>query len=263
MLSIYKYEMKASLKQLLIWALSVGGMGFFCIILYNSIEGNITDMAKSFSDMGALSQIFGMDKLSLATVRGYFATEIGTIHSLGSAMFSAAMATVILSKEEDGHTAEFTFTLPVSRIKIIAMKYLAVLSNLVSFAIICMVLYQISFVFIGADNMGSDFYRFMFLQFMMNVEIASICFVISACSRKNKLGIGIAVAMILYFFDMIARVIPDLKDYSILTPLSYSNASDIFTNASEINSALIFGICITVILTIVSSIIYAKRDLAS
>ena len=125
-------------------------------------------MAKSFSDMGALSQIFGMDKLSLATVRGYFATEIGTIHSLGSAMFSAAMATVILSKEEDGHTAEFTFTLPVSRIKIIAMKYLAVLSNLVSFAIICMVLYQISFVFIGADNMGSDFYRFMFLQFMMN-----------------------------------------------------------------------------------------------
>ena len=27
----------------------------------------------------------------------YFATEIGTIHSLGSAMFSAALATVILS----------------------------------------------------------------------------------------------------------------------------------------------------------------------
>lgn len=263
MLSIFKFEMKASLKQLLIWALAVGGMGFFCIILYKSMEGSIAEMASGFSDMGAFTEMFAMDKLSLATVKGYFATEIGTIHSLGSAMFAAAMATVILSKEEDGHTAEFTFTLPVSRIKIIAMKYLAVVSNLIGFTIICTVLYQVSFVCIGADDMGSEFYRFMFLQFMMNVEIAAMCFVISACNRKNKLGIGIAVAMLLYFFDLMSKVIPDLKDYSKLTPLSYANASDIFTNASGINSALIFGICITVILTIVSSMIYAKRDLAS
>ena len=50
------------------------------------------------------------------------------------------------------------------------------------------------FVFLGETDFGSIFTECMFFQLMMNIEIAAICFVISAVSKKNRLGIGISVA---------------------------------------------------------------------
>ncbi len=262
MFSILKFEMKVSFKQLLIWALSVGGMGFFCVILYKSMESSMAEMANNFASMGSFSAAFGMDKLSIATIKGYFATEIGTIHSLGSAMFAASIATVILSKEEDGHTTEFIFTLPVSRVKIIIIKYLSVLINVILFTCICSIFYLFSFFIIKADGMGKDFFVFMLSQLMMNIEVASICFMISAISKKNKLGVGIGVALVLYFFDMMARVIPDLKDAIIITPFSYSNAADIFTNSNQ-TAALAIGLIITLFFVVLSGAVYGNRDLNS
>ena len=101
MVALWKSEWKAGIKSLLIWALSVGGMGLMCILLYKSMEESMAGMADSFASMGAFADAFGMSTLSIATLKGYFATEIGTIHALGSSFFAASIATVILSKEAD------------------------------------------------------------------------------------------------------------------------------------------------------------------
>ena len=137
MYAFWKMEWKAAGKSLLLWSAVVGGIGLICILLYQSMEGSMAGMAENFASMGAFSEAFGMNTLSIATLQGYFATEIGTIHALGSSMFAATLATVILSKEEDGHTAEFTFTLPVAREKFIIAKFAAVIASLVLFTILC------------------------------------------------------------------------------------------------------------------------------
>jgi ABC-2 type transport system permease protein len=103
--AILKYEWKSGWKSLLIWALSVGGMGLIFIILYKGMEDSMADMAEKYAKMGAFSDAFGFSTLSIATLKGYFAIEVGQIHALGSSIFAASIATVILSKEEDGHTA--------------------------------------------------------------------------------------------------------------------------------------------------------------
>lgn len=263
MTALLKYEWKNGIKSLLIWALSVGGMGLFCILLFQSMEESMAGMAESYASMGTFSEVFGMDTLSIATIRGFFATEVGTIHALGSSMFAASIATVILSKEEDGHTAEFTYTLPVSRVKVIFVKFASVIVNLILFTAICTILYQIGFWVIGDSEMGKDFILFMLAQLLMNVEIASIGFLISSVSKKNKVGIGIAMAMVLYVYDLMARVIPDLENVKFLSPFSYGNAAEIFSNTWDASLALWFGIAITVVLTFLAGLIYNKRDLAS
>ena len=113
--ALLKYEWKAGIKALLIWSLAVGVMGMLCIVLYKSMEESMAGVAENFASMGAFSDAMGMSTLSIATLKGYFATEIGTVHSLGSSLFAASIATVILSKEEDGHTAEFTYTYEVTQ----------------------------------------------------------------------------------------------------------------------------------------------------
>lgn len=262
MFAIFKNEWKSGLKSMLIWALAVGGMGFICLLLYKSMEDSMAEMAESFASMGAFADAFGMSTLSLATIKGYFATEIGTIHSLGSSFFAASIATIILSKEEDGHTAEFTFTLPVSRPKVILMKFSSVLINIICFTGICTMFYTIAFIILG-ENLGSEFVMFMLFQLMMNIEIAAICFFISAVSKKNKLGLGISVVMLLYIYDLMARVIPDLKDAIFISPFSYANAASIFSNAGYDKLAIILGAFMIIAMTFGAGMIYSKRDLAS
>ena len=140
MFTLYKHEIRLYIKSLIIWTLSVGGMGGACILLFSSMESQMSDMAASFASMGAFSDAFGMSQLSIATLEGFYATEVGTIHGLGGAMFAAIIGTVALSKEEDGHTSEFLYTLPVSRKKVITAKLGAVVTNILVFNLACVTL---------------------------------------------------------------------------------------------------------------------------
>ena len=52
---VFAKEIKMNMKSLIIWSLSVGGLGLFCIILYQSMQGDMKEMADAFSNMGAFS----------------------------------------------------------------------------------------------------------------------------------------------------------------------------------------------------------------
>ncbi len=263
MKAVFLRELKLNLKAFLIWSLTVGGLGFACILLYSSMQGEMKQMADAFSNMGAFSDAFGMSTLSIATLTGYFATEVGTVHGLGSGMFAAILSVGILSKEEEGHTGEFLFSLPVTRIKVVTAKALCILISLVAFTSLCAVLYALGYAILGEDLPTADLIRFMGMQLLMNVEIAGICFMISAFSQKNKTGLGIGLAMIFYFYDIIGRVVPDLKDALIMGPYSYANASEILSGAETHTSAVVIA-CVVILLCTCSAFVrYGNRDLAS
>ena len=167
MRSVLKRELLLNLKNLLIWSLSVGALGLVCILLYKSMEGEMKDMADAFSNMGAFSEAFGMSTLSIATLKGYFATEIGAVHGLGSCMFAAIIAINIISKEEDAHTGEFLFSLPLSRNRILTAKSLCVAIMLVLFTTVCTLFYLLGFNILGEEMPLDLFFTFMARQFLM------------------------------------------------------------------------------------------------
>ncbi|MCR4961423.1 MAG: ABC transporter permease [Lachnospiraceae bacterium] len=256
-------ELKINLKALLIWSIAVGIMGFSCILLFQSMEGEIQGMADAFSNMGAFSDAFGMSTLSIASIEGFFATEVGTVHGLGGAMFAAILAIGIISKEEEGHTGEFTFSFPVSRKKVVAAKGLCVLIMLTAFTVICTLLYLLGFKMLGEEPPMGDFMTFMLRQYLMNIEIGGICFGISALSGKNRTGLGIGLAMVFYFYDVIGRVVPDLKDYLFIGPFSYANASEIFSGKEAPAAAFVMAAVLVFAGVLSAFVCIDKRDLAS
>ena len=263
MLTVCKHELKLGFKTLLIWSLSVGLMGLLCILLYTSMEGEMAEMADTFSNMGAFSDAFGMSTLSIATLSGFFATEVGTVHGLGSAMFAAILAAVILSIEEDGHTGEFLYSLPVSRGSAVTAKCLSVLINLIAFTIICGALYVLGFAMLGEAVPWKELIIYLCRVLLMNIEIAAIALVISAASAKNRLGAGLGLALIFYAYDLIGRVVPDLKDYLFIGPFSFANASEVFAGKESPTGAIILSAVLIVVALISSYMIYLKKDLAS
>ncbi len=262
MLSICKHELKLNLKSLLIWSFSVGGLGFLCLLMYTSMDGEMMDMADTFSNMGAFSDAFGMSTLSIATINGFFATEVGTVHGLGSALFAALLSTVLLSKEEDAHTGEFLFSLPLSRGNIVLAKLLSLLIELTLFTLICGVMYILGFAVLKEDISWNEMMIFLGSMLFMNIEISAIALIISACSARNRMGVGLGLALIFYSYDLIGRVVPDMKDYLFVGPFSYTNASEIFAGKETPAEALITAAAVTVIALLTSFAVYMKKDLA-
>ncbi|WP_455717382.1 ABC transporter permease subunit [Anaerosporobacter sp.] len=263
MLTLYKHELRLHIKSLLIWTICVGGMCFACILLFSSMEESMASMAENYASMGAFADAFGMSKLSIATLVGFYATEVGTIHGLGGAMFAAIVSTVMLSKEEDGHTSEFLFSLPISRGKAITAKWGAVVTNIFLFNLICVCIYVLGFAVLGEKIPVADFALYHVMQLIMQIEIAGLCFGLSACMKKNKLGLGLGIVLLLYAYDLMARVIPDMSDYKIISPFSYANASDVFSTGKVSVPAIVIGMIVLFGSICAAYVVYRKRDLAA
>lgn len=260
---MYQHEMKMNLKSLVIWTVCVGGLCFGCILLYSSLEDSLQEIADAYANMGAMSMAFGMDKMSLATLTGFYATEVALMHGLGGAMFAAILGSSILSKEEAGHTADFLNTLPVSRKSILLQKYVALVSNLLIFNLICVTCYLIGFVTMGEEIPGREMAMYHGAICLMQIEIGTICFLLSAFSKRIQIGAGLGITIFLYAVDVMCRIIPALEDAKYITPFYYSNAPDIFTK-SEIDGKLLgIGVVVTVISLFIAGVKYCKKDIAS
>ena len=262
MLSVIKRELRLGLKNLLIWTFTVGGLGLICTLMYNSMKGDMKEMAEQFSQMGAFSEAFGMSTLSIATLKGFFATEVGTVHGLGSAMFAAFLASCMLSKEEDGHTGEFLYSLPISRGKAVTAKAVAILTDLVAFTLVSEAFYVIGFAVLGEDIPWASMNRFMGSMLLMNIEISAISFFISSISGKNRMGVALGLSLVAYTYDIMGRVIPDLKEYLFIGPFSYVNASEIFADMAAPKYSILLGLIVIAASVCASYITYLRRDLA-
>ena len=260
-MTLYLHELKRNRKSLLIWTLCVGGMCLGCILLYGSLEDSVKSIAESFSDMGGMSAALGMDKMSIATLRGYYATEIAMMHGLGGAMFAAILGTGLLAKEESGHTAEFLNTLPVGRGSIVAQKYMALLSNIVVLNLICLLLYLTGFGIMGETPDAGELLWYHFASGMMQLEVGTVCFAISAFSRKSAIGAGLGITILLFAADMMCRILPAIDNLKYITPFYYASAADIFTSGKPDGAGLAVGIIVTVVSLAAAWIWYGRKDL--
>lgn len=262
-MTLYKHEMKMNLKSLIIWTVCVGCLCFGCILLYTSLEDSIQEVADVYSNLGSMSVALGMDKMSLATLTGFYATEIAMMHGLGGAMFAAILGTGILSKEEAGHTSEFLNVLPVGRGTILFQKYMAVISNIVIFNLICAAMYVFGFILMKEDINGKEMAVYHFAQLFMQIEIGTIGFAISAFTKKNLMGAGLGMAILMFAMDMMCRIIPAIENLKYITPFYYANGADIFTSGRIDGAMLGVGAGITVAAIAAAWIKYQRKDLAA
>lgn len=262
MFRLFKQECKMNMKSLLIWLVCVSGMCLFCILLFSSVKESMEGMAATMAAMGAFASAFGMDRLSIATLEGFYATEVGTVHTLGGAMFAALLGISLLSKEEEGHTGDFLHTLPISRKEVVGAKYMTLATGVTVFNVISVALYLLGIVILGEEIAMREFFLYHVMQWILHFEIGTVCFLISACNRKNKLGIGLGFTFFFYVWDLLGRVIPDLKEVLFLTPFSYANASDVFSTGEIEWKAFVLGIVVLTGALVGAFVVYDKKDLA-
>ena len=260
---LLKHEWKMNFKSLVIWTLCVGLCCSGCILLFESVAESMEEMAKSFSEMGSFSAAFGMDKVSVATLPGFYATEISIIFLLGGAMFAAMTGAVLLSKEEEGHTMEFLHTMPVSRTYIYLWKYVALLLLIIVFNAVCIGLDVIGFVAIGEEIAMAEYVEYHILALVMQIEIGSICYLISSVCKRKQIGLALGIAVLFYLMDIMCNIVPDLEFLRFFTPFYYANAAQIYSGGDSRMGLMFLGLVVTVVAVITGGMVYKKRDMAA
>ena len=262
-MTLLKQEWKMNLKSLLIWTLCVGICCSGCILMFESLEESMADMGQMFAHLGSFSAAFGMDKVSIATLTGFYATEISIIFLLGGAMFAAMTGAVLLSKEEEGHTVEFLHTMPVSRNYIYVWKYMTLLLLIVVFNAICIGLDVVAFVAIGEEIAMAEYVEYHLLALVMQIEVGSICYLISAVCKRKQIGLALGLAVLFYLMDIMCNIVPDLEFLKYFTPYYYANAAQIYSGGESRIGLMLLGLAVTVVVIILGGMVYKKRDMAA
>ena len=231
-MTIFGHELRRGKIAFVIWTAVIGFMLCVSILIFPEMKKEMDSIGEMFSSMGAFTAAFGMDKLNFGQLSGYYSIECGNVLGLGGAFFAAMLAAGMLSKEERGRTAEFLLTHPVSRTRVVSEKLLAVLAEIAAMNLIIFGLAAGAIAAIGETVPWKLLALLHLAYFFMQLELAGICFGVSAFIRKGGVGIGIGIAAFMYFLNIIANLTRDAEFLKYVTPYGYCEGGDIANDGS-------------------------------
>ena len=240
-MTILRHELRRSRVPFWIWTGAIGFLLAVCIFLFPEMKGEMEGVSEVFSSMGAFTAAFGMDRLNFGTLSGYYAIECGNVLGLGGAFFAALLAAGMLCKEEKERTAEFLLTHPVSRARIVTEKLLAVLLLITVMNLIIYALAVGSILAIGESVPWRELNLQHLAYWLLQLELAGICFGVSAFLRRGSAGVGLGIAVMLYFMNLIANITESASFLKDLTPFGYCDGAEIASSGSLDGKRLAIG----------------------
>ena len=260
-MTLVKHELRQGKTSFLIWTASIGFLLATCIFLFPEMKGQMDGVSDMFASMGSFTEAFGMDRLNFGTLTGFYAVECGNILGLGGAFYAALCAVGMLSKEEKDKTSEFLLTHPVSRKKIITEKLIAVLIQITAMNIIIYALAIGSIAAVGETIPWKEISLMHLAYYLLQIELAGICFGISAFLRKGSVGIGLGIAVMMYFLNLIANIADVAKFLKYITPFGYCEGADLVSNGSLDTTLVAIGAVIGIGGIIIAYLKYTKKDI--
>jgi len=237
-MTLYLHELRQNRISLAVWTAAIALFMVACVVIYPEMETDMEEMGEMFASMGSFTAAFGMDRLNFGTLMGYYAIECGNVIGIGGAFFAALTGIAALAKEEKDHTAEFLMTHPVSRTKVICSKLAAVMTQVIVLNAVVLAASAGSIVLMDLDAEWKNILLMHLAYFLLQIELAGICFGLSAFMRGGSLGAGLGFALVLYFMNLIKNITDEAEFLKYVTPFAYCDGADI-VDAGSLDSILV------------------------
>lgn len=260
-MTLFKHELRQGRTALLVWTAAIGFLLAVCVFLFPEMKGQMDGVSELFASMGGFTEAFGMDQVSFGTLLGFYAVECGNVLGLGGAFFAALCGVSALAKEEKEHTAEFLLTHPVSRAGVVTGKLLAVLCELLILNAAVFGLSLGSIAAIGEAIPWKELFLLHLAYFLLQVEIAGVCFGISTFLQRGSVGIGLGVAVMFYFLNLIANLTESAEFLKYITPFGFAEGTDIAANASLNTGLILLGMVYCAAGIVMAYLQYCRKDI--
>ena len=114
---------------------------------------------------------------------------------------------------------------------------------------------------IGEKIFWTELLLFHLAYLLMQFEIVGICFGISAFLVRGGLGIGIGIAGMMYFLNIVANISDSARFLKYITAFGYTETADIINNGKLEIRYLIPGMILMVAGISCAYVKYTKKDL--
>lgn len=261
-MTILRHELKQNRTSFWVWTAVISFMIGVCVFIYPEMKGEMESISDVFADMGSISATFGMDQINFGTLLGYYAIECGNVLGLGGAFFAAICGAGILAKEEKERTAEFLLTHPVSRKKVITQKLISVMLQVMILNVIVFAVVIAGMVAIGETISWEEMLLLHAAYLLLQIELAGICFGISAFLRRGSVGIGLGVAVTMYFLNLISNITESAEFLKYITPFGYANGTEIVKAVTLDAILILLGMAYAIAGIVLAYLKYTKKDIA-
>ena len=107
-----------------------------------------------------------------------------------------------------------------------------------------------------------EFLKLHFAMLVMNIQLASMCFMFSSFLRSGGAGIGLGMALLMYFLALIANIADVAKDLKYITPFKYTEAAQILVENKLLWDLIGIGMGVSVICILIAYLKYSRKDIA-
>ena len=258
---LFRHELRRNRVQLTLWAGSIALMLLVCMLIFPEMKSQFDMVNSLFKNLGAFSAAFGMDRINFATAMGFYGIECGNILGLCGGIYAALLGASALSKEEQGHTAEFLFTHPVRRVQIVAEKLLAVWVQILLLNAAVLIFGWAGFLLVGETPEQPAFLLFHLAHLLLQLEISGLCFGASAFLRRGAMGMSVGVVAVLYFLNLANNLSDKIGFLRYITPYAYAEAAPILEGSGPDLPLLLTGMTLAAVALAVGFIHYSRKDI--
>jgi len=262
--NIYRHEFRTRLKSVVIWSLALT----FLVVFYFAMFPIFADQAALMNEFLArypqeLRAAFGMDRMDLATVLGFY-SFIFMFVQLCLAIQASNYGFGLVSIEESELTADFLLSKPVSRTQVLTSKLLAALTSL---TITNLVVWVGSFVAIALFRGEHEYNIATLLLLLLSIVIFQLFFlsvglVISLLVKRVRsvtpyaLGLGFGT----YVLSAFSGIFGDVK-LELITPFKHLDAAYIVQHGAYDTPLVMLNAAVTLVALVVSYWLYTRRDI--
>ena len=260
-MALFFHELRQNRLSLIIWSAILSFVIAISVFIYPEMSSQMNEINDMFAQMGSFSDAFGMNELNFGEFIGYFGVECGNSLGLGAAFFAAILGVSALAKEQKDGTAEFLLTHPISRASVVTQKLLALIAELLILNTAVFAVSVGSAAIIGETSDIPKMALILLAQFLTQFEIAAVTFCVSAFIRRGGLGIGLGVAAVFYFLNILANIDDSVEFLKYLTPFSFADSAYIIENTALDPAYLAVGALVSAAAIATAFLKYTKKDI--
>ena len=242
------------------WGLGLAFLGFAMTSFFPSFDGGqIDDLLKSLPP--ALQGLVG-NLQDWRTLPGYIGSQVFDIRlPIFISILSILLAVSLTVGEEDKGQLRTLISFPISRRKIIAAKWLAIVVLCLAASIAPVIGVEVGLASIHESIDQMVLVRLVLFTWLLVTSLATFIFAIGLATGNRALttGVGIIVAIGSFLVSTFSQAVSWLKDYDWLSIFHYFPATDIAKGTVEWNNTL-FYICLLFIALFVAFLFFPRRD---
>lgn len=264
-MNILMRELRINRINLLVWTVILAGLCILVMAFFPSLARQAATLEKVMSSLprGVLLA-FGLQKISMVDIMGFYATKQYTTVTLFGSIYAILLSSSMLSKEESDKTIEFLLSKPASRREIVTSKLLAIIILILILNLLITLAMYITLSVVKTQAFNMKIFLLLSIgSFLLHLTFAAIGYLLSALARHKSLtSLALAIVLVTYFLGIASALSSKLDFLKYLSPFKYVDAVDILTRVTIPADYLLLIAIINVTAITLTYIIYQRKDFA-